>query len=189
MVLSGSLSRPNQLRGTLSAPQSQSGNITDDTNKLVGAISKPDNLSGNLGTGQQLAGSISMPVALSAMISNPEKLTGKLSNATLRGYSAYDLAVLAGYEGTEEEWLESLRGADGRSIEIRNKDGIIEYKYTDGSMWMVLIDFNGYYNDYEKLINKPSLDGTVLIGDRDLSDDYLRNDRALTNLEIDELLQ
>lgn len=30
-----------------------------------------------------------------------------------RGYSAYEIAVQQGFEGTEEEWLESLKGADG----------------------------------------------------------------------------
>lgn len=30
-----------------------------------------------------------------------------------RGYSAYQIAVQNGYEGTKEEWLESLRGERG----------------------------------------------------------------------------
>lgn len=30
-----------------------------------------------------------------------------------RGWSAYEIAVRNGYEGTEEEWLESLKGRDG----------------------------------------------------------------------------
>ena len=30
-----------------------------------------------------------------------------------QGLSAYEVAVKNGFEGTEEEWLESLRGADG----------------------------------------------------------------------------
>lgn len=30
-----------------------------------------------------------------------------------RGYSAYELAVQDGYEGTQQQWLQSLRGADG----------------------------------------------------------------------------
>lgn len=30
-----------------------------------------------------------------------------------RGYSAYEVAVRNGYEGTEEEWLQSLKGRDG----------------------------------------------------------------------------
>lgn len=30
-----------------------------------------------------------------------------------RGYSAYEVAVRNGFEGTEEEWLQSLNGRDG----------------------------------------------------------------------------
>lgn len=30
-----------------------------------------------------------------------------------RGYSAYEIAVQNGFVGTESEWLESLKGADG----------------------------------------------------------------------------
>lgn len=47
-------------------------------------------------------------------------LTGKINGKTvrgkinrlyeLRGYSAYEVAVLNGFAGTEEEWLESLKG-------------------------------------------------------------------------------
>ena len=35
-------------------------------------------------------------------------LKGQLANATLRGYSAYEIAVEHGFVGTEEEWLASL---------------------------------------------------------------------------------
>ena len=31
----------------------------------------------------------------------------------VRGYSAYQVAVMNGFEGTEAEWLESLKGAQG----------------------------------------------------------------------------
>lgn len=39
--------------------------------------------------------------------------------------SAYDLAVAYGFEGTEEEWLESLKGADGKDGQdgVDGKDG------------------------------------------------------------------
>lgn len=41
-------------------------------------------------------------------------LSGKISKLVeLRGYSAYEVAVLNGFEGTEEEWLASLQGAKG----------------------------------------------------------------------------
>lgn len=42
-------------------------------------------------------------------------LKGKLSGLpdTIRGYSAYEVAVLNGFKGTEEEWLASLKGEKG----------------------------------------------------------------------------
>ena len=43
-------------------------------------------------------------------------IDGKVSNKALQGYSAYQIAVLNGFEGTEEEWLASLKGESGRSI-------------------------------------------------------------------------
>lgn len=39
-----------------------------------------------------------------------------------RGYSAYEIAVQNGFEGTEAEWLESLHGADGKDGQ-NGKDG------------------------------------------------------------------
>ena len=39
-----------------------------------------------------------------------ETLEANLSNDVLRGYSAYEVAVQNGFKGTEEEWLESLKG-------------------------------------------------------------------------------
>lgn len=35
-----------------------------------------------------------------------------------RGYSAYETAVHNGFEGTEAEWLESLKGADGQTTSV-----------------------------------------------------------------------
>ena len=41
-------------------------------------------------------------------------LRGKVSELkTLRGYSAYELAVIHGFSGTEEEWVASLKGEKG----------------------------------------------------------------------------
>lgn len=45
-------------------------------------------------------------------------LRGKANKLTeLRGYSAYEIAVINGFSGTEEEWLESLHGKDGLTPE------------------------------------------------------------------------
>ena len=36
-------------------------------------------------------------------------------SVNLQGYSAYEIAVMNGFEGTEQEWLDSLKGKDGTS--------------------------------------------------------------------------
>lgn len=41
----------------------------------------------------------------------PDMITGK---------SAYEIAVMCGYEGTEKEWLESLEGESAYKIAVRN---------------------------------------------------------------------
>jgi hypothetical protein len=41
--------------------------------------------------------------------------------ATLHGYSAYEIAIINGFEGTEKEWLASLKGEGGHTPE-RNVD-------------------------------------------------------------------
>lgn len=43
------------------------------------------------------------------------------------GLSAYEIAVEHGFQGTEEEWLESLRGEDGCFYTV------IEFHLTDGT--------------------------------------------------------
>lgn len=39
-----------------------------------------------------------------------------MSLQTLRGYSAYEIAVQHGFEGSEEEWLAHLHGRDGAQV-------------------------------------------------------------------------
>lgn len=45
-------------------------------------------------------------------------LRGKINGLeTLKGYSAYEIALIHGFEGTEEEWLASLKGEKGNDAE------------------------------------------------------------------------
>lgn len=37
---------------------------------------------------------------------------------TYRGYSAYELAVQNGFRGTVDEWIQSLRGMDGKTTSV-----------------------------------------------------------------------
>ena len=80
-------------------------------------------------------------------------ILGQLKLVETRGYSAYEVAVLNGYTGTEEEWLESLVGPqgpigpDGKSAyEVAVENGYI------GTEEEWVHDFmtpDGYYNKNE----------------------------------------
>lgn len=58
-----------------------------------------------------------------------------------RGYSAYEVAVLNGFEGTEEEWLTSLKGAKGDTPQITaEKENGVATLYADGEAFVQLTD-------------------------------------------------
>jgi len=42
----------------------------------------------------------------------------KMHLQSWRGYSAYEIAVQNGFEGTEAEWLQSLKGLDGQTSSV-----------------------------------------------------------------------
>ena len=54
-------------------------------------------------------------MSLSGTIKSGGTMIGKINDLkTIHGYSAYELAVIAeGFEGTKEEWLDSLKGEKG----------------------------------------------------------------------------
>ena len=54
-------------------------------------------------------------MSLTGNTSSSFTIKGKLTGLpdTIRGYSAYEVAVLDGFSGTKDEWLESLVGEKG----------------------------------------------------------------------------
>ena len=63
------------------------------------------------------------------MMGTVTSMTGQfvMDMQTWRGYSAYEIAVQHGFEGTEEEWLASLkgeRGDDAATITVNRKDAV-----------------------------------------------------------------
>ncbi|MBQ8248261.1 MAG: hypothetical protein IJY93_00045 [Clostridia bacterium] len=64
--------------------------------------------------------------------------------------SAYAIAVAHGFDGSEAQWLESLRGPagkgdpgdDGKTAEFRYSGDVLQWKYTDegDEAWRVLVD-------------------------------------------------
>lgn len=61
----------------------------------------------------KLYGSIANYNSISGAINPAGDISGALSNPLARGASAYEIAVANGYIGTEEQWLESLKGEKG----------------------------------------------------------------------------
>lgn len=53
-----------------------------------------------------------------------KKLRGKINGLeTIKGYSAYEIALIHGFQGTEEEWLTSLQAL--HSVQVKIRDGIL----------------------------------------------------------------
>ena len=72
------------------------------------------------------------------------------------GKSAYEIAVDNGFSGSEREWLNSLKGEAGKTPTIG-----------DNGNWFIGGADTGIpaRGDYNQLVNKPSINGTVLEGD------------------------
>ena len=77
-----------------------------------------------------------------------------------------------------------LRGA---AVQLRANGTMLQFKYDDqdDESWQDLIDLQ-QAKDYEGLINKPTINGAEIIGE--ISTNLVSPDDALTNLEIEELL-
>ncbi len=119
-----------------------------------------------------------------------QELEVEVEETTPQGYSAYEVAVQNGYEGTESEWLESLKGADGApgpqgQPGANGQDGAdatingvnainivagenITLDQEDGTL--TINSTGGGTRDYTALTNKPSINNVELSGNKSLSD-------------------
>lgn len=127
------------------------------------------------------------------------QLSGNLSNEVLRGSSAYEVAVQFGFKGSEEEWLESLKG---REVVFKEIDGSLYWKYDneDDEFYRLLSDLNfGGSKEYNVLLNKPTINNVELIGDLTLEDlgiqeagNYVLKEElptTLSNGDIEDILE
>ncbi len=87
-------------------------------------------------------------VLAGVMVASPVMLTGcsgEKGDVGAAGKSAYELAVENGFEGTMQEWLESLIGESGESgdsVEFRATETHIQWKYVGEGVWKDLISFD-----------------------------------------------
>lgn len=92
-----------------------------------------------------------------------------------RGYSAYEVAVNNGFQGTEAEWLESLNGNDGKTTSVNGVEQV------DGAITITGKDINVSPTDSRKLsdlaasLDKLAYALTVTDESVDLGGRYLDN--------------
>ena len=85
-----------------------------------------------------------------------EKLSSSTSGSGEDGLSAYEVAVNNGYEGTEDEWLESLKGEDGRSVTnafiLDSGELVIEFSDDEGLILDKVVPVKGtdYFTEDDK---------------------------------------
>lgn len=60
-----------------------------------------------------IPGTVNMKSNIIGTVNAKEAVNGTIMATILKGLSAYEVAVANGFEGTEEEWLASLKGDKG----------------------------------------------------------------------------
>ena len=61
--------------------------------------------------------------------------------------TAYAIAVKHGYTGTEEQWLQSLKGADGKQVQMRYLGKKLEWALEGAEGWTDLVDMQAVEDD------------------------------------------
>ena len=96
-----------------------------------------------------------------------DELEDQLTAGELTGDSAYEIAVKNGFEGSESQWLASLKGADGA-------DGRSPY-INESGQWVIYNDATGAYENTEvsaadslKAVNVPTQSGLNVQSELDL---------------------
>ena len=61
--------------------------------------------------------------------------------------TAYAIAVKHGYTGTEEQWLQSLKGADGKQVQMRYQGKKLQWALEGAEDWKDLVDMQAVEDD------------------------------------------
>lgn len=124
-----------------------------------------------------LYGLLSQPKGLSGELI-PLNMDGTLSNGILRGFSAYQIAQKNGFEGSEEEWLESLRRDE---IEFQSFGTVLSWRYKTDENWTPIVDFDDLFGEViEQKADKDSLSKVATSGNwNDLEDKPVDKDDVI----------
>lgn len=145
---------------------------------LTGTLKSKEALDGSIESGTLLGG-IACYSTLSGALAEDGSISGALSNPILRGYSAYAIAVMHGFEGTEAEWLDSLKPKNGVDYFI-DKDEIIGtvendlsdvfVKKKEGYSLISLLDIAKLTNISERAnrVEPSTINGNILIDGKEV---------------------
>lgn len=186
MLLKGHLSETtNSLQSSLNAQNTLSGELTSPSH-LTGELTQSNSLNGILSeTNPSLDGMLQSLGTLSGVLLHKDGLAGSLSNELLRGYSAYQVAVLNGFEGSEQEWLASIKGEKG-------DEGKTAYEYAleggyKGTEEEFVIDFVNSMNanlSFSK-ISEVTLLADKWVGDSSPYSQVVNIDGSTINSQVD----
>ena len=105
---------------------------------------------------------------------------------SLRGKSAYELAVDNGFVGTEEDWLKSLKGVDG----LNGKDGSDAPQLNTLKMWEDACNsgnFDGTYMQFlQKIVGETNYDNSAKVVSENVMSVlclYAQNSKAVEDTE------
>lgn len=142
---------------------------------LSGSIASTGKLDGSLGSNYGVInGDIACYSTLSGALAQDGSISGALSNPALRGYSAYLIAVMHGFEGTEAEWLDSLKPKNGVDYFIDQDKIVDKVKEELGDQYVQkrsgydlisLIDIAKLTNisEYANRVQPSTVNGNILI--------------------------
>lgn len=152
------------------------------SNELYGTLSTTATLQGTINTQTNLNGTISANEALGGNLQEQKSVNGFLTNAIIHGLSAYQIALKQGFQGSEQDWINSIKGDQ---VVLKRQNYKLYWKYAEQKNWKMLIDLTDLSN-YSNLTNHPKINGQVLDGDIEVS---IPEYNVLNNQDIDTLLR
>ena len=152
------------------------------SNELYGTLSNTESLSGTINSSANMNGTISDQQSLNGNLQQQQSINGFLTDAIVHGLSAYQIALKQGFQGSEQEWIDSIKGDQ---VVLKRQNYKLYWKYAEEVKWKMLIDLTDL-SDYNNLTHRPTINGQILDGDTYIT---VPESDVLNNEQIDQLLK
>lgn len=137
---------------------------------VVNEVSIASNeVSGTLAGQESVSGKVGGSYELSPALSAQQTVRGSLSRLkTMRGYSAFEVAVINGFRGTVDEWLESLKASGGSTARIGEVCLPASAWTSKGNLHSQVVDIDGV-TERSQVDLTPSVEQLVIFYEKDLT--------------------